>query len=250
MSSGDKCSVIGLAGAVDVHVSTISPALQSHSEAQDNPGEPGDTHSPLVAITTMVSTLATTVCGPASILSAPSRPTVTTGICLKRQVVPFACMEALMQHYQAAGFSREVSRPATAPRRPCTNRMYHDRWLRFANWATGHGFDPLGPTAAEKAAFLYELFDTHGLSPQPIKGYRSCLASVLSRTGMAAAVQAKIIPDMVMSMKLQRPRLTPVLPQWDLGIVLEALTKPPYEPLREASLKQLTLKTVFLLAMA
>ena len=55
---------------------------------------------------------------------------------------------------------------------------------------------------------------------------------------------------MIMSMELQRPRLTPVLPQWDLGIVLEALSKPPYEPLREASLKHLTLKTVFLLTMA
>ena len=63
-----------------------------------------------------------------------------------------------------------------------------------------------------------------------------------------------------MSMELQRPRLTPVLPQWDLGFVPEALSKPPYEPealskppyepLREASLKHLTLKTVFLLAMA
>ena len=51
-------------------------------------------------------------------------------------------------------------------------------------------------------------------------------------------------------MELQRPRLTPFLPQWDLGIVPEALSKPPYEPLREASLKHLTLKTVFLLAMA
>ena len=55
---------------------------------------------------------------------------------------------------------------------------------------------------------------------------------------------------MIMSMELQRPRLTPVLPQWDLGIVLEALSKPSYEPLREAFLKHLTLKTVFLLAVA
>ena len=51
-------------------------------------------------------------------------------------------------------------------------------------------------------------------------------------------------------MELQRPRVTLVLPQWDLGIVLEALSKSPYEPLREASLKHLTLKTVILLAMA
>ena len=55
---------------------------------------------------------------------------------------------------------------------------------------------------------------------------------------------------MIMSMELQRPRLIPVLLQWDLGIVVEALTKPPYEPLREASLKHMTLKIVFLLSMA
>ena len=55
---------------------------------------------------------------------------------------------------------------------------------------------------------------------------------------------------MISSMELQRPRVTPVLLQWDLGIVLEALSKPPYEPLHEASLKHLTLKTFFLLAMA
>ena len=55
---------------------------------------------------------------------------------------------------------------------------------------------------------------------------------------------------MIMSIELQMPRLIPVLLQWDLGIVLEALSKTPFEPLREAFLKHLTLKTVFLLAMA
>ena len=58
-----------------------------------------------------------------------------------------------MQHYQAAGFSKEVSKLATAPRRPSTNRMYDDSWLRFANWATVKGFDPLGPTAPQIALF-------------------------------------------------------------------------------------------------
>ena len=127
-----------------------------------------------------------------------------------------------MQHYQAAGFLREVSKLATGPRRPSTNRMYDDRWLCFANWATGKAFDPLGPTSANKSRFLYEFFDTHGLVASDYQRYRSCLASVLSRTGKAAAVQAKTISDMVMSMELQRPRLSPVLLQWDLGIVLDA----------------------------
>ena len=80
-----------------------------------------------VAVTTVVSTPATTECGsPATILSVPQRPFVTTGLYLKRQVIPSAHMVALMQHYQAAGFSREVSKFAAAPtcRRPSTNRMY------------------------------------------------------------------------------------------------------------------------------
>ena len=76
------------------------------------------------------------------------------------------------------------------------------------------------------------------------------MGSVLNRTGKAKVVLHKTISDMISSMELRRPRVTPILPQWDLGIVLEALSKPPYEPLREASLKHLNLKTVFLLAMA
>ena len=51
-------------------------------------------------------------------------------------------------------------------------------------------------------------------------------------------------------MELKRPTPTPVLPEWDLGIVLEAIAKPPYEPLWAVSLKHLTYKTVFLSAMA
>ena len=127
-----------------------------------------------------------------------------------------------MRHYKAAGFADEVSRLAAALRRPSTNRMYDDRWLRFARRDALQGFDPLDPTAAQIASFLFTLFNTHGLSPQTVKGYRSCLGSVLNRTGKAKVVMHQTICDMIFSMELQRPRVTPVLPQWDLGIVLEA----------------------------
>ena len=97
-STVDRCSVARLAGEVDVHVSTISPAQQSHSETQDHPGGRSDTNSSLVAITTMVSTSTKALCGPPSLLSVQPRPTVTTGICLGWQVIPSACLEGLMQH--------------------------------------------------------------------------------------------------------------------------------------------------------
>ena len=78
-STGDRCLVTGLAGEVDVHVSTVSPAQQSHSEAQDHSDWRGDKHRPLVAITTVVSTSTSHVCGPPTLLSIPQRP-VTTGL--------------------------------------------------------------------------------------------------------------------------------------------------------------------------
>ena len=74
------------------------PLLNSHSEAQDHPDGRGDTPRPLVAVTTMVSTRATAECGSPTILSVLQRPFVTTGLYLEWQVIPFARMEALMQH--------------------------------------------------------------------------------------------------------------------------------------------------------
>ena len=121
--TGDRCSVTRLAGEVDVHVSAISPAQPGHLGTQDHPGGQSDTNSPLVVITMVVPTSTTSVCGPPSLLSVPPGPTVTTGICLGWQVIPSARIEARMQHTQAAGFSEEVSRLTTAPRRPSTKRI-------------------------------------------------------------------------------------------------------------------------------
>ena len=85
-------------------------------------------------------------------------------------------MEALMQQFQAAGFSEAVSRLTAAPTRSSTIAcmMTGD----FASLAGQQG----GPTAAQVAAFLFSLFRTHGLSLQMVMGYRVCLASVLSHT--------------------------------------------------------------------
>ena len=96
LSTDGRCAVTRLAGVVDVHVSTVPPAQQSHSETKDYPLGRGNSNSPLVAVTTVVPT-STPVCGLPSHHSILPGPTVTTGICLGWQVIPFARMEALMQ---------------------------------------------------------------------------------------------------------------------------------------------------------
>ena len=192
-SSGAKspsggCSVSRLAGEVNVHVSAFSPAQQGRAETAVHSGGRGDSRSPLVAVSTMVSTPNTSLCGKPVDSPIPSRSSVPAGpeVHLRRKVIPSARMEAFMRHYKATGFSDEVSRLAAAPRRPSTNRMYDDRWGRFTRWAAGQGVDPLNPTAAQVASFLFDLFDKHGLSPQTVKGYRTCIGlflTVLARPG-------------------------------------------------------------------
>ena len=203
-----------------------SPCSASHAETAVHSGGGGDSCSPLVAVSVVVSTSTTSLCGTPSSSPLPSGSSVPAGpeVHLRRKVVPSARMEALMRYYKAAGFSDKVSRLAAAPRRPSTNLM------GFARWAAGQGFDPLDPTAAQIASFLFDLFDTHGLSPQTKRGYRTCIGSVLIRTGRARVVLHRTISDMIASMDLQRPRIMPVVPQWDLGVVLEALSKSPFEP--------------------
>ena len=75
------------------------------------------------------------LCGSPPVLSLPSRSSVPAGSArsMSRAESRTICTHGGSHvNYKAAGFSDEVSRPAAAPRRPSTNRMYDDRWLRFA----------------------------------------------------------------------------------------------------------------------
>ena len=46
------------------------------------------------------------------------------------------------------------------------------------------------------------------------------------------------------------PKSSRNLPKWNLSVVLNELTKAPFEPMKDKDLKHLTLKTAFLLAFA
>ena len=55
---------------------------------------------------------------------------------------------------------------------------------------------------------------------------------------------------LVRAMALKRPRLRTLVPSWDMKRVLEALAKPPFEPLGSCPMMELSIKTAFLLAAA
>ena len=92
-SPSGGCSVSGLAGEVNVHVSSIQSAQQSHSEAPVHPGGRSNSHGSLVTETVVVATPTSSLCGSPPVLSLPSRSSVPAGseVCLGRKVVPCTC---------------------------------------------------------------------------------------------------------------------------------------------------------------
>ena len=58
------------------------------------------------------------------------------------------------------------------------------------------------------------------------------------------------IDSLIRSLKITQPVVDHEIPKWNLNLVLNSLTKPPYEPMLSASLKHLSWKTVFLTAFA
>ena len=84
-----------------------------------------------------------------------------------------------------------------------------------------------------------------------IRGYRSAIAAIHKGFDDGTCVStAPCLGNLVRALFLKRPPARKLLPSWNFPAVLEALAKLLFEPLAEASLRDLSVKTVFLVAIA
>ena len=98
------------------------------------------------------------------------------------------------------------------------------------------------------ADFLLHLFQDRKLQPGTIDGFRSAIADKLGNSTINVSKDENLT-CLLDSFHRDRPKGRRGIPSWNLSLVLHKLTKAPFEPLKEASLKHLTFKTVFLLAL-
>ena len=105
------------------------------------------------------------------------------------------------------------------------------------------------PTLSKVADFLYWLRYTRGLSVSSLRGYRSVLSAVF-RFHLPSLSSDPVIRDLLRSFRLSSAERVLRPPAWDLSTVLTYLVSPAFEPLSQASFRALTLKTLFLLALA
>ena len=96
--------------------------------------------------------------------------------------------------------------------------------------------------------FMY-LYQDLSRRPSTIYGYRTTIVDTLGPTAHHIVHNADL-HRLLSSFHRDRPQSSRNLPKWNLSVVLNELTKAPFEPMKDPDLKHLTLKTAFLLALA
>ena len=134
-------------------------------------------------------------------------------------------------------------------RRPSSRAVYQVRWSIYREWYHNNGHSVSRPTLATVADFLYWLRYTRGLSVSSLGGYRSVLSAVF-RFHLPSLSSDPVIRDLLRSFRLSSAERVLRPPAWDLSKVLTYFVSPAFVPLSQASFRALTLKTLFLLALA
>ena len=139
--------------------------------------------------------------------------------------------------------------PRVAPQRGSTRSVYEAKWTIFTVWCLSNQVDFRTPPLKAIADFLLHLFQDMKLQPGAINSYRSAIADKLGNSTINVSKDENLT-RLLDSFHRDRPKGRRGIPSWNLSLVFHQLTKAPFEPLKEASLKHLIFKTIFLLALA
>ena len=88
-----------------------------------------------------------------------------------------------------------------------------------------------------------------GLSHTTVKVYAAAISSCHEGWSGVQVFAHPLVKRFLQGVRRQRPVARTSVPQWELPLVLEALTKGPYEPMKHSSLRALSFKTALLLAL-
>ena len=194
------------------------------------------------------------VLGPSAALNRD--PTTTPSVNDSTQTVPQVCVpqqSATSQpprlvsrsgQLQEQGFSVEVAERIAAPQRSSTRTIYKSKWALFEKWCRENSVDFSTPSVKQISDFFMYLYQDLNRRPSTIDGYRTAIVDTLGPTAHHIAHNADLHRLLPVS--------TGIVPEkfQKSSVVLNELTKAPFQPMKDTDLKHVTLKTAFLLALA
>ena len=181
------------------------------------------------------------VLGPSAALNRD--PTATPGVNDSSQTVPQLCVPqqstasqpprlvSRSGQLQEQGFSVQVAERIAAPQRSSTKTIYKSKWALFEKWCRENSVDFSTPSVKQVSDFFMYLYQDLNRRPLTIDGYRTAIVDTLGPTGHHIA-QSSDLHRLLSSFHRDRPKSSRNLPKWNLSVVLNELTKAPFEPMK------------------
>ena len=248
-SSGRTQSAMG--GSGRICLPTNSHSGQSGGEVAEHPMQKDHFDRPGVAEHALVLGSGNHVHSNPSESTLSAKPPVTaiqSDPSPKSDKPESPCMASRAKAIKKQGFSKAMAERIEAPQRVSTRSVYEAKWTIFTKWCVSNQVDFRAPPINSVADFLLYLFQDRKLQPSTIDGYRSVIADKLGNSPTNISKDENLT-RLLDSFHRDRPKGRRGIPSWNLSLVLHQLTKAPFEPIKEASMKHLTFKTVFLLAL-
>ncbi|XP_060546167.1 uncharacterized protein LOC132711373 [Pantherophis guttatus] len=134
-----------------------------------------------------------------------------------------------------------------AARRPSTTRIYDSTWRAFSSWCDRHSIASTAASTEQVLIYLQDRLDS-GLAPNTLRRQVAAISSILCCGSRGSLASRPLIRQFLRGASNLQPAPLHRYPTWDLPRVLDALTRAPFEPLREVGLRFLSYKVAFLLA--
>ncbi|KAL0149156.1 hypothetical protein M9458_055588, partial [Cirrhinus mrigala] len=146
----------------------------------------------------------------------------------------------------ASGLSTEVVETILQSRAPSARKLYALKWKLFTSWCGERQQDPVNCPVGTVLEFLQAHFSI-GLSHSTLKVYVAAISAYHAPLGGMSVGKDPLVVRFLHG--VLRPLTRPHVSTWDLAVVLEALCRPPFEPIEEIPVRFLTIKTALLLAL-
>ncbi|XP_074850272.1 uncharacterized protein LOC142013107 [Carettochelys insculpta] len=132
-------------------------------------------------------------------------------------------------------------------RRTSTRNTYEQKWTRFTAWSSAKQLAPLDVPITVILEYLLDL-KRDRLSLSSLKVHLAAISAFRYTEEGPTVFTHPIITRFLKGLVNLYPPRKPLPLSWSLDLVLSTLSGPPFEPLATVSLRLLTMKTAFLLA--
>ena len=160
----------------------------------------------------------------------------------------FSCLDDRRRKLRQKGFRRGAAEMATGDIRKSTASCYSARVQAYVRWCNENGVkNPVGSSVASVCNYLYGLYEK-GKAARTIGGYISAISKWHDKVHGKSLCEVPEVASFRKASVINRPPSQVNFNSWSLPLVLQRLTREPFEPLEGVPLKFLTWKTVFLVA--